>query len=64
MVEKANGVLGEALREFIINHDLTIKEVAFKMNRGRSVVNQILRGEKVGVKTIRRLRVVYPQVFD
>ncbi len=63
-MEKSNGVLAAAFRAEIETRDLAIKEVAAMIHRSESRVFAVLRGEKVGRKTIRQIEIAFPAVFQ
>lgn len=62
-MKKANGVLAKALRDEINRRDLTIKEAAALIHRSDQVVYTLLRGEKVGKRTLTQVEIAFPQVF-
>ena len=62
-MKKVNGVLAEAFRSEIYLQDLTIKEVAGMIHRSETVVYTILRGDKVGDRTIKQVEKAFPSVF-
>ncbi len=63
-MEKANGVLAAAFRAEIETKDLAMKEVAAMIHRSEATVFRVLRGEKVGRKTIKQMEIVFPAVFE
>lgn len=59
-----NGALANALREEINRQDLGIKEVAAKINRSKTVVFTILRGESVSRRTLTQVKLAFPSIFQ